>query len=130
MKRTTTYASRAIFSALALASFGISALAQQPDAAPAQTQAPEAKTEAPAFKPSVPKVSGLINVRYTYNSDDATPNSFDIRRLRLAVSGDISPKIDYKFQAEYETSVKVIDAFVRFKPAKAFNVQVGEFKVA
>lgn len=131
MKRTTTYASRALISALILGAASASALAQQqPDAAPAQPQDPEAKTEAPVFKPSVPKVSGLINVRYTYNSDDATPNSFDIRRLRLAVSGDISPKIDYKFQAEYETSVKVIDAFVRFKPAKAFNVQVGEFKVA
>ncbi len=81
------------------------------------------------YTPSTPKVSGLINARYAYNSDAAKVNSFDLRRVRLAVGGNFGKTIDYKLQAEYETSVKIIDVFVRFKPVEAFNVQVGEFKV-
>lgn len=88
------------------------------------------------FKPSVPKVSGLINGRYSYDSSDKS-NSFDLRRVRLAVSGDFGKNIDYKVQAEYgggsatsSATVKLLDAFLRFKIAKEFNVQVGEFKVA
>ena len=78
---------------------------------------------------STPKVSGFINGRYQYNSDKDVNHSFDIRRVRLAVSGDIGSKVDYKFQAEYETTVKVLDAFLRWKIDPAFNLQVGQFKV-
>ncbi len=77
----------------------------------------------------LPKISGLANVRYSYSSDDDTPHGFDVRRIRLAASGDFTPYLDYKVQAEYETSVKVIDAYVRLKLHPALNVQIGEFKV-
>lgn len=80
------------------------------------------------YTPSVPKVSGLINARYSYNDDATKANSFDLRRVRLAVGGNFGKTIDYKLQAEYETSVKIIDVYVRFKPTDAFNVQIGEFK--
>lgn len=104
------------------------------DSVNVKEERPEAPKK-PDFKPSIPKVSGLINLRYGYDSGSET-NSFDIRRTRLAVSGEIGPKIDYKFQAEFgggsTTSAaygKLIDAFVRFKFAKEFNAQVGQFKV-
>lgn len=87
-------------------------------------------------KPSTPKVSGLLNVRYAYDSQDES-NGFDIRRMRLGVSGDFGKSIDYKVQAEYgggsatsAASVKLLDAYLRVKIAKPINIQVGEYKVA
>lgn len=81
-------------------------------------------------KPSVPKVSGLIQTRYYYDSQDTKPNSFDIRRVRLSFSGDFGKYVDYRVQAEGESSPKILDAYVNFKPFKAFNIQIGQFKVA
>lgn len=88
-----------------------------------------ATIDAQSLAPSVPTISGLANFRYSYDSDDDSHHGFDIRRVRLSAAGDISPRLDYKVQAEYETSVKVIDAYARIKIAKPFNIQVGEFKV-
>lgn len=87
-------------------------------------------------KPSTPKVSGLVNVRYAYDSSDES-NGFDIRRVRLGVSGDFGKHLDYKVQAEYgggsantSASVKLLDAYLRIKMTPQINVQVGEYKVA
>ena len=89
-----------------------------------------ASTMASAQKLELPKISGFINARYQYNSANEVKEGFDIRRVRLAASGNIGEKLDYKFQAEYETSVKVLDAFLRWKIQPEFNIQVGQFKVA
>ena len=78
---------------------------------------------------TLPKISGLVNGRYSYNDKSEETHGFDIRRVRLAAEGELNKQLDYKFQAEYETSVKVIDAFFRWKINPAFNVQVGEYKV-
>lgn len=88
------------------------------------------------FKPSIPKVGGLINGRYTYDtgtkdSNGDSYNGFDIRRARLSVTGDFGNHIDYRVQADFAGSnVKLIDAYARFKFAKELNLQVGEYKVA
>ena len=76
-----------------------------------------------------PKISGLINARYAWSDKEDATHGFDIRRIRLAADGVLSDKVDYKFQAEYETSVKVIDAYLRWKIAPEVNVQIGEYKV-
>ena len=76
-----------------------------------------------------PKISGLINARYAWSDKEGATHGFDIRRIRLAADGVLSDKVDYKFQAEYETSVKVIDAYLRWKIAPEVNVQIGEYKV-
>ena len=76
-----------------------------------------------------PKISGLVNARYAWSDKEGETHGFDIRRVRLAADGVLSDKLDYKFQAEYETSVKVIDAFLRWKIAPEVNVQIGEYKV-
>lgn len=84
-------------------------------------------TEQKPFKLEAPKFSGFANIRYQYNDvDDA--NSFDVRRARLSASGKLNPKLEYKIQAEYETSVKILDAYFVYKVHPAFNVQVGQFK--
>lgn len=76
-----------------------------------------------------PKISGMVNVRYAWSDKEDDTHGFDIRRIRLAADGSLSDKLDYKFQAEYETTVKVIDAFLRWKITPAFNIQIGEYKV-
>lgn len=76
-----------------------------------------------------PKISGFINARYAWSDKEDATHGFDIRRVRLAADGVLSDKVDYKFQAEYETSVKVIDAYLRWKIRPEVNVQIGEFKV-
>ncbi|MBQ0030967.1 MAG: hypothetical protein KBT32_11130 [Bacteroidales bacterium] len=104
--------------------------AQHLESASSDIEQKERKPILENVKPSLPKVSGLIQTRYFYDSQDAKPNSFDIRRVRLSVGGDFGKFVDYKVQAEYESSVEILDAYVNFKPAKAFNIQVGQFKVA
>ena len=76
-----------------------------------------------------PKISGFVNARYSYDDSDESTHGFDIRRVRLAADGVVSKHLDYKFQAEYETSVKVIDAFIRWKIVPELNVQIGQYKV-
>ena len=94
------------------------------------------------FNPSVPKVGGLVNGRYTYDTgtkdnDGNSYNGFDLRRARLSVTGDFGKSIDYRIQAEFgggkqnsSATVRLLDAYARFKFAKELNLQVGEYKVA
>ena len=84
---------------------------------------------ASAQKVEAPKISGLVNVRYSWNDADQDTHGFDVRRIRLAATGRLNDKLDYKFQAEYETSVKVIDAFLRYKISPEIGIQIGQFKV-
>ena len=76
-----------------------------------------------------PKISGLANVRYSWSDKEGDTHSFDVRRVRLAADGELGKRLDYKFQAEYETTVKVIDAYLRVKLLPEVNVQIGEYKV-
>lgn len=78
---------------------------------------------------TVPKISGLLNGRYSYSDREKETHGLDIRRVRLGAEGELGDKVDYKFQAEYETSVKVIDAYLRWKIVPEFNIQIGEYKV-
>ena len=75
---------------------------------------------------ALPKISGFINVRYQYNGES---NSFDIRRARLDFKGDLATKLDYRFQMEFAGSPKILDAYLRCKIDRRFNLQVGEFKI-
>ncbi len=76
----------------------------------------------------LPKISGFVNVRYYYDeSSDA--NSFDIRRTRLDIKGNITPEFDYRFQSEFAGGAQIRDAYLRYKPSSYINVQVGQFKI-
>lgn len=76
----------------------------------------------------IPKISGLANIRYSYDDDKATIHGFDVRRVRLSVKGDVHKNVDYCIQGEYATNVKLLDAYFRCKIVPEFNIQVGEFK--
>ena len=74
----------------------------------------------------LPKISGVINFRYRYDEDKST---FDIRRARVDVKGDIGKMFDYRVQVEFAGSPKLLDAQIRAKIKPYFNVQVGQFKI-
>lgn len=74
-----------------------------------------------------PTIGGFINMQYDADLQEGD-NSFKIRRARLDIKGDISSLIDYRFQVEF-VSPKLIDGYMRFKIDKAFNVEVGQFKI-
>lgn len=76
----------------------------------------------------LPKVSGFLNMRYQWDGADRS-NSFDIRRARVSLKGDLVPALDYCLQVEFAGSPKILDAYIRYKVARQFNVQAGEFKI-
>lgn len=102
-------------------------LQAQIDALSARLEKEEKKTSGwEKLLDHLPAISGYTQIRYQYGSENLS--SFDIWRVRLNLAGDISPKFDYKLQFEF-ISPKVIDAYVRFKPHNAFNIQLGQFLV-
>jgi len=76
----------------------------------------------------LPKVSGFLNMRYQWNGSDRS-NAFDIRRARISLKGDLNPNFDYTLQVEFAGSPKILDAYIRYKVARQFNIQAGEFKI-
>ncbi|MDR1793338.1 MAG: OprO/OprP family phosphate-selective porin [Bacteroidales bacterium] len=77
------------------------------------------------FVSKMPKFSGFVNARYQWGDN---LSSFDIRRVRLSVTGDINKMFDYKMQIEF-MSPKILDAYARVKIKPYFSVQAGQFKV-
>lgn len=73
------------------------------------------------------KLSGYVNSQYTY-SDDGT-NTFHIRRARLDIKGDLGKMVDYRFQTDFASSPKLVDAYVRVKFNPYLNLQFGQFKI-
>lgn len=74
----------------------------------------------------LPKISGLIDFRYRYDSEKST---FDIRRARLDLQGTISKMFDYRLQVEFASSPRLLDAYARAKIKPYFNIQAGSFKL-
>lgn len=73
----------------------------------------------------LPRISGFVQTGYEWSENAST---FFIKRVRLSFSGDITPKFDYRVQLEL-VSPRIVDAYVRYRPFTALNVQVGEFKL-
>ncbi|MDR3245907.1 MAG: OprO/OprP family phosphate-selective porin [Prevotellaceae bacterium] len=77
----------------------------------------------------LPKISGIFNMRYQYSDENDGSNSFDIRRARLDFRGNISSSLDYRVHLEFAKNPRILDAFVNWKAANAFNIKAGEFKI-
>jgi hypothetical protein len=77
----------------------------------------------------IPKISGIVNMRYQYSDAGEGSNGFDIRRARLAFRGDVTPSLDYCVQVEFAGNPKILDAFVNWHAMNGFNIKAGEFKI-
>ena len=81
-------------------------------------------------------ISGWMNIQYDYErqlqNDDITLNeinTFNVRRARLDIKGNINPHLEFRLQGDFAVSPKMVDGFVKVKLAKYFNIQAGQFKI-
>ena len=90
--------------------------------------------EAQPTQPKVdrmPKISGFVQGLYQLNADKdfkVTSNTLRMRRVRLAVDGNITKNITYKVQGDFINSPILVDAYIKFKVCNEFAIQVGQFK--
>lgn len=77
------------------------------------------------------KVSGFVQGLYQVDvhDNDNIDNSFRMRRVRLAVSGNLNNVISYKVQGDFSSTPTLVDAYVKAKFCDAFAVQFGQFKL-
>ena len=80
-------------------------------------------------------IGGYINSQYSFESqklNDGTldeSNTFQIRRARLDIKGNITKNIEFRLQGDFTKSAALVDAFVKVKFNPYINVQVGQFKI-
>jgi phosphate-selective porin OprO/OprP len=72
-------------------------------------------------------INGYTQVRY--RSDEAN-ETFDCRRARLALKGNLSPHMSFKLQTELSgSSQKLLDAELMFTIHPAIRFSAGQFKI-
>lgn len=81
-------------------------------------------------------ISGWMNIQYDFeqqrNDQDVLVtdiNTFNVRRARLDIKGNINPYLEFRVQGDLAGSPKLVDGFVKVKLAKYFNIQAGQFKI-
>lgn len=117
-----------------LLSFGLfcASYAQQSDTTvtvgelSAEVAALKAKTSAwDKVLAALPAISGYLQTGYEWSDNSS---SFFIKRVRLSLSGNIAPKLDYRVQIEF-ASPKIVDAYLCYRPFDELNLQLGEYKL-
>lgn len=74
------------------------------------------------------KLSGYTNVRY--REIENGKDTFDVRRARLNIQGDITERFDYRTQVEFGgTKVLLIDAILGYKLHPNLKLSVGQFLI-
>ena len=89
----------------------------------------EGKTK--PFNSEMLKFSGFVQGMYQANLSDEgklTGNTFRMRRVRLSAEGTLYKGLTYKIQGDFSRSPMLVDAFVKYKVADAFAIQLGQFK--
>ena len=74
---------------------------------------------------ALPKISGYVQTGYEWSENSST---FFIKRVRLNLSGALAERLDYRIQIEF-CSPKIVDAYLRYRPFEALNIQLGEYKL-
>lgn len=124
------------FCSLILSLLALGAAAQQPAERESQISEPTLESlsahietlKAQAwdrFVDRLPKISGYVQLGY---EGSETSSTFFIKRVRLNLTGDIAPKIDYRVQIEF-ASPKIVDAYLRYRPFSELNIQLGQYKI-
>ncbi len=74
---------------------------------------------------------GSVTEQYTWYGNDygTPPNTFALRSSLFGVQGKYGKELDFAFTFSPSGTPSIRDAFVDFKPSKAFNVMVGLNKV-
>ncbi len=115
-------------SAILLSALYTRAQAQDMAAATEPDQTAERVSKLEKIVSKLPSISGFVNLRYQYNGQTET-NSFDVRRARLDVKGNIGSKVGYRLQVDFAGTPRILDAYVTWKICDYAGMQVGQFKV-
>ena len=75
------------------------------------------------------QLSGFAQVRYQNLDEKDKIDGFDIRRARLDLKGAITPYWNYKFQAEFAGTPKLLEVYGECKIASYFNITLGQFRI-
>lgn len=77
------------------------------------------------------KISGYTQVRFQSFAEDNKTDSFDIRRARLDIRGDITERFDYRFQGEFggNKGPFLLDATAGYKFSPWLKATAGQFKI-
>ena len=77
-----------------------------------------------------PKIEGTIRAKYEYNTS-LSASRFQVRNARFSVNGNFSPLVFYKAEIDLsdEGVTKMLDAYIRMKPAKWFTFTIGQQKI-
>jgi phosphate-selective porin OprO and OprP len=71
------------------------------------------------------KISGYTQLRY--RNDKSTNDTFDIRRARFNLQGDITERFDYRTQVEFGgTAVTLLDAIIGYKVNPYLKLILGQ----
>lgn len=75
-------------------------------------------------------VGGWIDFQYDYQNEDSNDelNTFQLRRARLDVKGQINKMVEFRLQGDLCNTPALIDAFVKVKFNDYINLQAGQFK--
>lgn len=87
----------------------------------------------------LPKVSGYLQTGWNYTNKDAGTSSFQAKRLRLLLDGNVAENISFRLQIEAfngiagstngngQKNVQVMDAFATAKITQAFQIRAGQY---
>lgn len=76
------------------------------------------------------QISGLVQARYQGFEQSTANNSFDLRRVRLDLRGNITDSWSYDIYTEFGgTGVKLVDAFVAYTVGDYLKFSAGQFKI-
>lgn len=78
----------------------------------------------------MPRIEGTVRAKYEYNTS-LDGHRFQVRSARFSVNGNFSPLTAYKVEIDLsdEGVTKMLDAYVRMKPADWFNFTIGQQKI-
>ena len=75
---------------------------------------------------SIMTLNGYTQVRYQSLQEAGKFDGFDIRRARLDFKGTITDKWEYRMQAEFANSVKMMDATIAYKCSGYLKIMAGQ----
>ena len=77
-----------------------------------------------------PEIHGTIRGKYEYQTGEHE-GRFQVRNARFSLSGKVTDAVAYKAEIDLsdEGSIKMLDAYTRLTPFKAFHFTIGQMRV-
>lgn len=75
-------------------------------------------------------LGGFIDGQYRLeDGDDGQSSVFQVRRARLDLKGHVASWIDMRLNADFASTPRLLDAFVKLNFSRYAQIQVGQFKI-